>query len=74
MQFSFPKILCRVLALMLALMLPGIAAEAQVSFTGNAAAPVIDNPESSTGLSAVYVLSNTAGVTINYTAASACQR
>lgn len=56
---------------MLALMLPGIAAEAQVSFTGNAAAPVIDNPESSTGLSAVYVLSNTAGVTINYTAASA---
>ena len=48
MQFSFPKILCRVLALMLALMLPGIAAEAQVSFTGNAAAPVIDNPESST--------------------------
>lgn len=52
------------------LFLSFLTASAQISFSGNAAPAVTERPEASTGLSAVYVLSSTAGVTASYTASS----
>lgn len=47
-----------------------LPAAAQLTFSGNVNAPVVDNPEASTGLAAIYTLSNSAGVTASYTASS----
>lgn len=48
-----------------------LPAAAQISFSDNAAPPVADTPEATTGLKAVYTLSSTAGVSAVYRAASA---
>lgn len=48
-----------------------LRAEAQLTFSGNTMPAVTETPESSTGLSAVYVLDRTDGVTANYTATTA---
>lgn len=48
----------------------GPQAEAQLTFSGNELPAVTDTPAASTGLSAVYTLSGTGGVTASYTAAS----
>lgn len=45
-------------------------AEAQLAFSGNIHPAVTETPEASSGLSAVYVLERTDGVTASYTASS----
>lgn len=52
-------------------MTASFSASAQISFSGNPLPAISDKPEASTGLSAVYVLNNSAGVTASYTASSA---
>lgn len=47
-----------------------VVCKAQLTFSGNVLPPVSDTPEASSGLSAIYVIDGTAGVTASYTAAS----
>lgn len=47
------------------------AASAQLTFSGNIRQAITETPEASTGLKAVYVLDQAAGVTASYTAATA---
>ncbi len=50
--------------------LSAFACKAQLTFSGNVAPPVTESPDASSGLSSIYVLDNTSGVTASYTAAS----
>lgn len=45
--------------------------EAQLAFSGNIRPAITETPDASTGLSAIYVIDGTSGVTANYTAATA---
>lgn len=47
-----------------------VVCKAQLTFSGNALPPVTDTPEASSGLSAIYVIDGTAGVTASYAAAT----
>ena len=50
--------------------LSAFACKAQLTFSGNVAPPVTESPDASSGLSSIYVLDNTTGVTASYTASS----
>jgi gliding motility-associated-like protein len=55
----------------LALIGCGFSANAALTFSGNALPAITETTDASSGLTAIYILDNTAGVTASYTASSA---
>lgn len=57
-------------AVALLLIIASLQAYSQLTFSGNAHQAITETPQASTGLTAVYVLDETEGVTASYTASS----
>lgn len=64
----------RFVAYLIVLTSASVEGRAQLAFSGNINQPVTDTPDATTGLSAIYVLNGTDGVTASYTSSSASNR
>ena len=61
----------KTLCLFTLMLLAGLNASARLTFSGNSYSPVEITPVASSGLTAVYVVNTTSGLSLTYTAASA---